>query len=110
LPAARRTPESQSDVSAAKLCPQDLLGSLREVRLSLEGPDEQQVPSPAVMLIDSTADQLQRWPKLSLRKLVHQMVEFVTQHAHGLKRTDGGMPSRELPQDVMVAGRRLGVA
>src|ERR1700690_1980338 len=92
LPTARSTPVSQSSMSAAELRLQNLLGAFSQVRLSLKGSEERQVSPWAV--IHAPANQLQRRRQLSLRKLVHQVVELLTHRAHRSSVRTAGATAR----------------
>src|ERR1022692_218905 len=82
LPAASRTPVSQSSTSAAEFSPKDLLSLLSKVRLSLERRKEGQVPSRTARLLHATADQFQRRPQLSFRELVNHVMQLFARLAH----------------------------
>src|SRR5215471_1425670 len=83
LPAASSTPVSHSSMSAVKLGAKDLLRPLSQIRLGLKGCEERQIPTLPAMVCHPAADQLQGWPQLSLRQLIHQVMEFLAHRAHG---------------------------
>lgn len=79
---------SHSSMSTAELGPQDFLGAIGQVWLSLERREEREVPGGATRLLHMPADQFQGWPQFCLGKLIHQVVEFITHRAHvGIVRT-----------------------
>src|SRR5215467_12272395 len=82
LPAASSTPVSHSSMSAVKLGAKDLLRPLSQIRLSLKGCEERQIPALPAMVCHPASDQLQGWPKLSLWQLIHQVMEFLAHRAH----------------------------
>ena len=73
---------SHSSMSAAEFGAENLLRPLSQIRLGLKGCEERQVTPLFGMLCHPAADQLQGWPQLSLRKLIHQMMEFIAHRAH----------------------------
>ena len=73
---------SHSSMSAAEFGAENLLRPLGQIRLGLKGCEERQVTPLLGMLCHPAADQLQGWPQLSLRKLIHQIMEFIAHRAH----------------------------
>ena len=70
-------------MSTAELSLEDFLCPLSEIWLRLERCEEGKIPCPAAVLLHPVTDQFQGWPKLSLWKLVHQMVKLFAHRAHG---------------------------
>lgn len=83
LPAGGSTPVSHSSMSTAELGREDFLCPLSEIWLSLERREEGKIPCLAAVLLHPVTDQFQGWPKLSLWKLVYQMVKLFAHRAHG---------------------------
>ena len=73
---------SHSSMSAVEFGAEDLLCSLGQIRLGLKGCEERQVATLPAVLCHPAADQLQGWPKLSLGKLIHQLMQFLAHRAH----------------------------
>jgi hypothetical protein len=69
---------------AAAFRAQDLLMALGQVGLTLERCEERQV-SLVVRLTETPANQLQGGPKLRLRQLIHQVMQFLPHDAHASK-------------------------
>src|SRR6516165_80130 len=90
LPAASNTPVSHSSMSAVELGAKDLLRPLSQIRLGLKGCEERQIPALSAMVCHPAADQLEGWAQLSLRQLIHQVMEFLAHRAHAriLKAAD----------------------
>jgi hypothetical protein len=74
-------------MSAAECSLKDLLCPLSQIRLRLEG--RKNGRSLALPPDSPTGRGSARvWSKLSFRKLIHQMVEFLTHRAHAVQCTD----------------------
>jgi hypothetical protein len=93
-------------MSVAEFGPQNLLRPLGKIRLSLKGSKEGQVSSGASMLLDAITNQLQGWPQLSFRELVHQVMEFIAHSAHASSVRMAEMTVRPRPVAIAVKNAR----
>jgi hypothetical protein len=94
-------------MSTAELGLEDFLCSLSEIWLSLERREEGKIPSLAAVFLHPVTDQFQGWPKLSLWKLVYQMVKLFAHRAHGFSVRKDAATVRLQPRCVAVELRIL---
>jgi hypothetical protein len=72
------TPVSNNSISTTKFGAENLLGSLSEVGFGVERSYERQAGLFWLTRTNPVADQLQHWPYLGVRQLVHQVMQFVS--------------------------------